>query len=314
MQSHLWTVLPRARHHLAPPPALGGEPWSAVVQDPDRGAVPLAGWLRRPPGSGGAVVLVHGLGGSVESPYVASATRACEAAGLATLRLGLRGSDGRGGDFYHAGLTADLEAAFASPALAGFDRLHLLGFSLGGHLALRYACERPDPRLRAVAAVCAPLDLGLAQRAFDRLAVWPYRRYVLGRLKRSYAALAAVAEQPTPADEVLRVRTLRDFDRLTVVPRFGFADPDDYYRRASVAPLLPRLATPALLVACPGDPMVSSRAIECASGTAPGLDLRWVRRGGHIGFPAGLDLGEAGPPGLDSQVAAWLRRWGRPEV
>src|SRR5688572_33453680 len=39
-----------------------------------------------------------------------------------------------------------------------------------------------------------------------------------------------------------RARTLRELDRLTVVPRFGFADPEDYYRRASVGPLLADLA------------------------------------------------------------------------
>jgi predicted alpha/beta-fold hydrolase len=278
------------------------------VQDPTRGAVELSGLLRTPRRAEDLVVLVHGLGGGIESPYVNSAAAACDAAGLGTLRLGLRGSDGRGGDFYHAGLTADLEAAMASPGLEPFERIHLLGFSLGGHMALRYACERPDPRLRAVAAVCAPLDLRLAQQAFDRPIVWPYRVYVLGRLKRMYAALAAGASLPTPPSQVLRVKTLRDFDRLTVVPRFGFADPEDYYERASVGPHLARLATRALLVASPGDPMVSSRAIAAAAATAPGLEVRWARWGGHIGFPPGLDLGEAAPPGLDGQVAAWLAR------
>ena len=153
MLSHFWTVYPRARHHLAPRPSLPGDPWRGAVEDPDRGTVELRGRLRRPPGSDGVVVLVHGLGGGMDSAYVASATAACDAAGLATLRLGLRGSDGIGGDFYHAGLTSDIAAALASPELAGFSRLALLGFSLGGHVVLRYACERPDPRLRAVAAV-----------------------------------------------------------------------------------------------------------------------------------------------------------------
>lgn len=307
MLSHFWTVYPRARHHLAPRPALPGDPWRGVVEDPDRGTVELRGLLRRPPGSDGAVVLVHGLGGGMDSAYVASAAAACDAAGLATLRLGLRGSDGVGGDFYHAGLTADVAAALSSPELAGFERLALLGFSLGGHVVLRYACERPDRRLRAVAAVCAPLDLRLAQRSFDRWPVWPYRAYVLGRLKRTYAELARHAVLPTPVDVVRRAQTLRELDRLTVVPRFGFADPEDYYRRASVGPLLADLAVPSLLVASPGDPMVSSAAIRQDAAASSRLDVRWVS-GGHVFFPPGLSLGEEGPPGLEPQLAAWLRR------
>ena len=308
--SHFWTVYPRARHHLAPRPPLAGEPWRAGVEDPDRGRVELRGRLRRPPGSIAAVVLVHGLGGGIDSPYLTAAAAACDACGLATLRLGLRGSDGEGGDFYHAGLTADVAAALASPELAGFERLALLGFSLGGHVALRYACERPDPRLRAVAAVCAPLDLRQAQLGFDRWPVWPYRAYVLGRLKRVFAALARQATLPTPVREIQRARTLRELDRLTVVPRYRFADPEDYYARASVGPLLSRLAVPGLLVACPADPMVPGRAIREAATAAPGLDLRWVRGGGHIGFAPGLDLGEPGPRGLDAQLASWVGRQG----
>ena len=158
-----------------------------------------------------------------------------------------------------------------------------------------------------MAAVCAPLDLRLAQRSFDHWKVWPYRAYVLGRLKRTYAALARNAVLPTPVEVVGRARTLRELDRLTVVPRFGFADPEDYYRRASVGPLLADLAVPSLLVACPGDPMVSSAAIRDAGPASPRLDVRWVR-GGHVFFPPGLLLGEAGPPGLEAQLAAWLRR------
>jgi len=51
------------------------------------------------------------------------------------------------------------------------------------------------------------------------------------------------------------------------------------------------------------------------------LAVRWTVRGGHLGFPAGLDLGLAGPeetepgspgapPSLDLQLLAWLRQAG----
>ena len=308
MRAHFWTVYPRLRHHLLrQAPDVATEPWEAVVDDPQRGAVAVRGRLRRPPGSRAAVVLVHGLGGSSQSPYVRSAAATCEELGLATLRLGLRGSDGSGTDIYHAGLTADVAAALSAPELAGFESLHLLGFSLGGHVALRYASESPEPRLRSVAAVCSPLDLAVAQRAFDRPACWPYRAYVLRRLKGLYAAIATRAPVPTPVAEVMRVTRLRDWDRLTVVRRFGFADTDDYYTRASVAPLLPRLAVPALLVASPGDPMVPRASIAAAAAASQGrLLLRWVDGGGHVGFAPDVDVGAPGPPGLERQVVAWL--------
>jgi predicted alpha/beta-fold hydrolase len=288
---------------------LPGEPWRGTVVDPRRGAVALSGSLRRPPGARDAVVLVHGLGGSSDSPYLGEAVAALDAAGAATLRLNLRGSDGEGADIYHAGLTDDVAAALDAPELAGFARVMLLGFSLGGHVTLRYATEeRVDPRLAAVAAVCSPLDLRLAQQGIDRPGAWPYRRYLLTRLKALYAAVAAVREVPTPLGDVQRARTIREWDRLTVVPRFGFRDPEDYYARASVGPRLAHLRVPSLLVAAAGDPMVRAEAIRAAAELVPGLDLRWVERGGHVGFPAALDLGFPAPPGLGGQLAGWLLR------
>ena len=84
-------------------------------------------------------LVVHGLGSEIDAPYVVAAAQAAEARGLSCLRLYLRGADRKGEDFYHAGLTADLHAALASPTLASYDRVFVLGYSLGGHVTLRYA-------------------------------------------------------------------------------------------------------------------------------------------------------------------------------
>ena len=68
---------------------------------------------------------------------------------------------------------------FDSRELAGFERVLLFGYSLGGHLCLRFATEVRDPRLRAVAAVCSPLDLDASVAGIDQPSGWLYRRYVL---------------------------------------------------------------------------------------------------------------------------------------
>lgn len=309
VRAHLWTMWPRLQRAILGPLPLASEPWRGVVVDAERGAVPLSGRLGSIAGADTVVVLVHGLGGSCDSPYQVAVASACAAAGAAALRLGLRGSDGKAGDFYHAGLTADLAAALAAPELARYQRVCVAGFSLGGHVVLRYGTEAHDPRLVAVAAVCAPLDLKAAQVGFDRrgLAAWPYRRYILDGLKRIYASIAELGPVPTPVGRVRRVRTLRDYDALTVVPRFGFASPEDYYARASVGPRLRNLDVPALLVACPTDPMVPASAIgPAAEAAGDALDLRWVRRGGHVAFAGDLDLGQPATKGLPAQLAAWL--------
>ncbi|HEX5758557.1 MAG TPA: alpha/beta fold hydrolase [Thermoanaerobaculia bacterium] len=303
LRAHYWTVAPRLRGSwapLAPPPS---RPWETWVEDPAIGPVRLTGRLAAGAdggaGGGELLVVVHGLSGCCDSVAVVRAARAARAAGLATLRLNLRGSDRRERDFYHAGLTADLHAALASPELAGFTRIYLLGWSLGGHLALRAATEPADPRLAAVAALCAPLDLAAAVDAIDRPGLWAYRRAVLGGLKEIYAACAARRPGPLPVAAARRVARLREWDDRVVAPRHGFAGAADYYTRMSVGPRLPALRVPALYLGALRDPMVPAAAVRPSlepHADAP-LEVRWLARGGHCAFPEPVEPG----------VIEWLR-------
>jgi predicted alpha/beta-fold hydrolase len=111
-----------------------------MLVDPDVGPVQLSGRLREHPGATTLLLVVHGLGGSASSHYAIPAAVAADAEGISCLRLNLRGADRNGSDFYHAGLTADLRATVAGLP-ARYERVFLLGYSMGGHLALRYAAE-----------------------------------------------------------------------------------------------------------------------------------------------------------------------------
>jgi hypothetical protein len=271
------------------------------------GQVQLSGLLREVPGADTVVLIVHGLSGNAEDNYCLAAARAATAAGYSSLRLSLRGADLSGEDISHGGLTTDIWAALRSPELARYHRVLLLGYSVGGHVALRAALERADARLRAVAAICPPLDLAAATVAFDEPRVRPYRLAIFARLDRIYAATCARRPLPVPLEQVRRARSCRERDALTVVRRFGFASAEDYYARASVAPLLGELEVPSLLVASRYDPLVPESTLRAPLANAsPALTVRWVDDGGHVFFPSSLDLGFGGTPGLEPQVIHWL--------
>lgn len=315
---HYWTLRPFAsRRYLARRFAWAAgrdatavalpQRWSGQVPDERWGMVSLSGSLHAVPKAKSVLLTLHGLGGSSDSAYLEPAVAAAAARGWACLRLNMRGADGSGEDFYHAALTADLHAALASPELAEFEHVYVLGHSLGGHLALRLASEAHDRRLRAVAAVCSPLDLERSAWAIDRPWRWPYRQYVLRRLKAAYAKVARRRALPTALERVLAVSTLREWDQVTVVPRFGFASRADYYARASVGGRLHALAVPALLVNTEHDPMVPAETVRPALvAAAPKLDVRWLDAGGHVGFPLSIDLGERAPRELAPQIVSWL--------
>src|SRR5215218_2735100 len=216
LRGHLWTIAPFLHRRLRAAPFPASRPWETALEDPKVGTVRLSGWLREVPESDEILVLVHGLGGGTESHYLRGAVAAAEAAGISSLRVNLRGSDRRGEDIFHAGLTADLHAALASDELRRYRRVYALGYSLGGHLALRLGSEAGDPRLAAVAAICSPLDLDLAQREIDSPRRWIYRRYLMNGLHAIYAAVAARRPVPLPVAEVVRIRTIREWDDRVV--------------------------------------------------------------------------------------------------
>jgi predicted alpha/beta-fold hydrolase len=281
--------------------------WNGKVADESLGPVPLSGRLSAAGREDRLIVGVHGIGGSADSLYLWQLATAGIDAGWSTLRLNLRGADRRGGDFYHGGLTADLHAALASPELGHYREIALVGFSLGGHAALCYASEPGDNRLRAVAAVCPPLDLAAGQRAIDRPAAYVYRRYVLGHLKEIYREVAATRPVLLSVAEAEKIGTFWDWDEAIIAPRHGFAGAADYYTRASVAPRLAGLRVPALVVASAADPMVPPSTLRPhLTPPPPRVVVHWPRRSGHVAFRRTLDLGYGRRLGLSAQVVAWL--------
>ncbi len=309
LHGHYHTVRPFLRQLVrvsSPPPP--SRHWRAYLDDPWVGRVRLTGRLHEVPGAGELLVVVHGLGGSHRSIYMGEAARASVAAGVSCLRLNLRGADRKGSDYYHAGLTADLRAALSSRDLAAYARIYLLGYSLGGHLVLRYASEPgADPRVRAVAALCAPIDLASGAREIDQPKGAVYRAKVLGGLKEIYAEVARRRAVPLPVAEARRIRSLREWDERIVAPRHGFDGVDDYYARASVAPRLDAVTLPALAVVAERDPMVFVHTVRAHLEARTNVRSVFVGRGGHVSFPPDVDLGLGFEGDVEAQTMAWLR-------
>lgn len=316
LHGHAWTLGGFALGMLRPPVPPRSRRWATTLDDPSRGTVELSGHLAEQGDERTMALIVHGLGGDPESVYMRRAARAAAAAGMASLRLALRGADGSGADVYHAGMADDVRAALASRALARFEHVVVMGYSLGGHIALTTARDTAlDARVRAVAAICPPLDLEATVDAIRRLDRRHYEAHVLRSLIRQHDAVAARAAREGRAlvsspSEVRRVRTIREWDERVICPRYGHPDARTYYERTSIAPHLRSLARSALVVVADADPMVPlstvAGALEVARG-APNLTVARLERGGHVAYPADLRV-EGGPPGVEESVVAWLAR------
>jgi uncharacterized protein len=274
------------------------------LEDPEVGTIEVTGrFLRRDPER--VVVVIHGLGGSVESGYITDALRAADAMSLSALVINCRGADRKSADFYHSGLIADLEAAIL--ALGSATHIYLLGYSIGGHIALCYGCGVTDPRVKAIAAICSPLHLGLASDDFDRSQINVYRSHVMDGLKEIYTTAYQRRPRGLLPERARNIRKMRTWDDQIIAPRFGFASADAYYQSQSVGPKLAALKLPTLYVGARFDPMVRAEAVQpYLRGSS--VTTVWDDRAGHLGFGSGFDLGQSAPLGLESQVLSWLGR------
>lgn len=304
---HVNTLKPYFERSLRSRPRPLTELFVTQVHDPVVGLVDVTGrWLARDPRK--VVVAIHGLGGSVMSGYLADALHAADQLEVSMLLLNCRGADRMNSDFYHSGLTADLGACLASPPLAAADDIFLLGYSIGGHIALSYGCRDPDPRVRRIAAVCSPLQLGVVADDFDRPRFNIYRGHVMDGLKEIYTACYQRRPRGILPEQARAIHRIRDWDEQIVAPRFGFKNADDYYESESVGPSLGALAVESLYIGARFDPMVRAEHVEPFVNVSRRLKYVWDDRAGHLGFFPGFSLGLPGVSGLEFQVLSWLLR------
>ncbi|MFL5340459.1 MAG: YheT family hydrolase [Gemmataceae bacterium] len=251
-------------------------------------------------------LLVHGMGGDYRSGYVQRVGGLLYPRGVRVVRIDLRGT-GAGFElakqFYHGGRSEDVrEALIELHRWAPASPLWLLGFSLGGNLALKLAGEAaadPVPNLARVATVAPPIDIVRCSELISQPRNRVYDRFFANQLV--YLARVRQRYHPDPPLPAFPRRlTIRQFDELFTAPRCGFADALDYYRKASSFPLIGRIQVPTLIVTARDDPFV---AVEPFEELRPPDQVRLEihARGGHLGF-----LGRNGERWVERRLVDWL--------
>jgi len=304
---HLWTLLPHyATRHVAP--KLAGQVYQTPIPDvPGR-------WVRGEyfdAGSDELVVVVHGLGGRGDSAYMVRSVAAAQAMNLSVVAAELRGT-ATGGGLYHAGAWQDIHAHLQAPMFRRYKTIHIMGWSLGGHIGIRYACAEPDPRLGRVAAICSPLQLKETAEHLDAAPFNPFREHILRGLRDHLAGLGPQPGLPTPK-EAQRIKTIRAWDDRVIARSAGYDSAQAYWAGESAAGYLHDLKRPVLYVGGSADPMVPRATVEPALLRGPAMTVRWIPGGGHCGFPPGTTLNGAQPgrgwTGADGALERAVLEW-----
>jgi predicted alpha/beta-fold hydrolase len=241
------------------------------------------------------LLVIHGLEGSSDRPYVRGLLALAAERGWRGVAMNFRGCSGsrnRTPRLYHSGDSGDLDWVIselvkrdpAAPILP-------VGISLGGNVLLKWLGEQselaPD-EVRAAVAISTPFDLAAAAAKMSRGLGRLYTYFFLRTLKRK--ALHKAREYPGLLDEkaVRRARNWRQYDDTVTAPLHDFRDAEDYWARSSSLFYLERIRRPALLINSRDDPIVPASCLpDELVERSEWIHAEFTSRGGHAGFVAG---------------------------
>ncbi|RMH62299.1 MAG: alpha/beta fold hydrolase [Calditrichaeota bacterium] len=279
---HLLTVYP-SLFRLVPLPSYKRE----RIPTPDDDFLDLDWSLT---GSRRLLIISHGLEGHSRRPYVRGMARAANRNGIDALAWNFRGCSGeinRQLRFYHSGSYDDLETVIRHAcATKGYERIDLVGFSMGGNQTVLYGARRaghlPGELGRAV-VFSVPMDLSASAQKLAEPQNKIYMRRFLNSLRRKIIEKHQRFPGKLDIKGLDKIRTFEEFDDRYTAPLHGFKDARDYWRRCSSLPELSRVQIPLTIVNARDDPFLTPSCTPEACSN-PYVSVMAPAHGGHVGF------------------------------
>ncbi|MEN1784151.1 MAG: alpha/beta fold hydrolase [Bacteroidota bacterium] len=248
-------------------------------------------WSRGPQPTKKLVILLHGLEGDANRHYIRGSALGLLHAGYDICALNFRGCSGTPNRLYrsyHSGNTSDLAITIAHcQQLHSYKHIFLMGFSLGGNVALKYVGEQTAllQEIKAVVGISVPCSLkdvcDQLQHAKNRLYAARFKKKLLAKLRVKQEQFPDQISEQT----ISRIRTLKDFDDAYTAPAHGFKDALDYYEQCSCDQFLPHITIPALIINAKNDSFLGPDSYPLKKAAKnPMVFLEIPSYGGHVGF------------------------------
>lgn len=238
------------------------------------------------------VILLHGLGGDINSAYVTTLINAFNQSGYRAVLMNLRGASepNRLPRSYHGGDTSDFAYFLNELKLREPNtKKAVVGISLGGNILLKWLGETGAQNLiDAAIAISVPFQLhNVVQRinkGFSRI----YQSHLIEKLRASFLLKLDVInkELPLTKEKLYSIKKLYEFDELITAPLNGFVNADDYYKKSSSRQYLSQIATPTLIIHALDDPFMTPDIIPSKNELSSDVVLELSKHGGHVGFIA----------------------------
>ncbi|MAZ66000.1 MAG: hydrolase [Kangiellaceae bacterium] len=286
---HIQTILPR----LLPRPVLG-QAHTERIELSDGDFVDAVWVHREQLGKKPCTLVLHGLAGSVNSPYALHLLKHFELAGYPAVLMHFRGCShehNRTATSYHAAQIEDV--AYLVKLIRARSRkspVFGVGFSLGGNILLNYLATYTKAMERAV-AVAPPMMLDSCAERINQGFSKIYQRYLLGKMRaglhRKWERGIFVSYPQFSPALFKTLTTFRRFDDVITAPLHGFNNVDDYYRQASAKSRLGQIVTQTLIIHAKDDPFMDGRVEPRLAELPDNLFYELSEYGGHVGFVGG---------------------------
>ena len=237
------------------------------------------------------MLILHGLGGSIESHYAKTMLKACHEMGWRGVFMHFRGCSGEPNHLarsYHSGDTKDLDFILnyikkCEPNVS----LAAVGYSLGANVLLKYIGEYNETHLQAAAAVSPPFDLPcVADRIQQGLSRF-YQRCLMESSKEIIKMKSHQVQDMIDLEKALKSKSFWEFDDLVTAPLHGFKDVHHYYQSSGCRQYLKYIELPTMIIHAKNDPFIGLKAIPTKEELSPAIQFHLFEKGGHVGFVTG---------------------------
>lgn len=235
------------------------------------------------------IIVLHGLCGSLYSPYILNTLEAIDEAGYRGVMMHFRGCSEEPNRLlrsFHAGDTTDFD--FLVKYLQRKEpttTLAAVGYSLGGNVLLKWLGETQSTDLAFAVGISVPFDLYKVLKRFGMGVSRLYSYYLLKSMHDTI--LPKLKDRPIQESNYKRLRKawrFPDFDNTYTAPIHGFEDADDYYTRASCKRFLKYIQVPTLILHAKDDPFMTPDCLPDEEELSSYITLEVSDYGGHVGF------------------------------
>jgi uncharacterized protein len=249
---------------------------------------PSGGWGALALASASLIILSHGLEGDTSRQYITGMVKNFNAHGFDCLAWNFRSCSGEMNQtkrFYHSGATDDLETIIKYSLSKGYQKIYLVGFSLGGNLTLKYLGEKGQnlyPEIQKAVTFSVPLHLSSSGKTIG----WLYtKRFCRSLNKKILEKSQRFPEFQLDTSYIPNIKTLQDFDDAYTSQLHGFIDAEDYYERNSSLYFLDKISIPTLIINAKNDPFLSKECFPSEKiKSMEKVYLQTPEMGGHCGF------------------------------